>query len=715
MLRTFSPDKSVAVAGGETVRNTSTSTPPTDTSSGSEDSEDDAQVRSDNGPDNTVHGEQPQQNDTSSDSDGSEDGEQPQQNDVNNELDNTLHDPRQQSDGAADSSASTPPQHNDKTNTRGWVNIPKDHPYLDRDDFGRVKTTDTANGNTIAERVRSRRAQTTSTTDCAPTFLAFAATAALDLASDHSTPKHYKQAMMSDDRKRWKRAMDDELKSVRSMDCYALIDQSQVPSGSHVIGYTWVYKLKKNSDGSVSRFKARICVDGSKQKYGLDYAETFSPVASAATIRMVLAVSAHKKLGLHQYDIKLAFVSAPLDRTIYMKSPAGSGEPAGSVWALRRSLYGLKQAPRLFNAKLHKALISLGWTQATHDPCLYTLRNGDTYSLLVFVVDDLLLATNNPKHAESFQLGMEQIFDFKSMGAPEYMIGMHIAQTKHSVTVGQQQYIRDMAVRYSHLIGKPANTPMAASTSLVKTGLADQDPSPASDIGEYRSLIGSLMYAVLTRPDIATSVSVCARFMSAPTIAHLAEATRVLNYLVHTSERVLTYYRCVAPKLHGYADASWGGDRDTRRSRYGYAAFYGRALVSWRSKLHHCICLSTAEAEYVSATEATKELMWLRFLLVDMGLGPSGPTVLFEDNKACIQMAASAMVSARNKHLELKMHYVRERVRANDLKLLYVGTKDQRADMLTKNLPRPDFERMCDLLMCPPAVSLNPHTSDGKN
>ena len=377
----------------------------------------------------------------------------------------------------------------------GWVNIPSDHPYLKRDELGRPLVTDLATGTSIAERVRSRKALTsacTHVTDCIPNFVAHVATASPDLASDHKTPKHFGEAMRSSDKEHWLKAIADELKAVRAMNCYdLLVSQSLLPKGANLIGFTWVFRIKIHEDGTVARFKARICVDGSRQIYGLDFEETFAPVANAATIRLVLAVAVHNDMTLRQFDIKLAFVSANIDRPVYMRSPTGSGEPLGSVWKLKRSLYGLRQAPRLFNAKLHATLCAFGWKQSKHDPCLYILRKGKHFSFLVAVVDDLLLATTNSSVCKTFYSNMSRVFDFKDMGAPCYMIGMHLRRSGPKLRISQQQYIRDIAHRHSSLLLNchPATTPAVASFKMVKTGLYRSDPSPLVDSKLYRSLI----------------------------------------------------------------------------------------------------------------------------------------------------------------------------------------------------------------------------------
>jgi hypothetical protein len=297
---------------------------------------------------------------------------------------------------------------------------------------------------------------------------------------------------------------------------------------------------------------------------------------------------------------------------------------------------------------------------------------------------------------------MEKAFDFKAMGRPEYMIGLHLGHGKDTLSISQRQYIRDLTARYSKDLGslQPARTPAPGNQRLISTGLAGSAPSSPANIALYRSLVGSLMYAVVSRPDIAAPVSMCARFLSAPTLAHLEAARQILRYLVSTVDLALVYTRTSSPTLVVYVDSSWAADSETRRSRYGFAVFFGRALISWRSKLHNCVSLSSAEAEFIGATEAAKEAVWLRHMLAELGQ-PQPPTVFYEDNKACIHMARNRVVSGRNKHIQLKMWYLRERVENKEISLTHVSTHAQRADMLTKNLARPLFERFRSALLAP--------------
>ena len=228
------------------------------------------------------------------------------------------------------------------------------------------------------------------------------------------------------------------------------------------------------------------------------------------------------------------------------------------------------------------------------------------------------------------------------------------------------------------------------------SGIKGQDESPLLPVPrDYRSLVGGLMYTLITRPDVAAAVSVCARYLATPRQAHMNAALRVLSYLYQTRHMALTYNTVDMAHLRitVYADSSWADDADTRRSRYGYALYVGKCLVSWRSKLHSCIALSTAEAEYCAATEAAKHIKWVASLIRFMlPRSPLPPALLYEDNAACRAMVTSAQISGRNKHFELNQHFIRELYNQKVFKLVEVSTQKQIADMFTKALARPIFE-----------------------
>ena len=525
-------------------------------------------------------------------------------------------------------------------------------------------------------------------TDCNPAYLANVP----DLARQHITPKGYSKAMASKDKMHWLTAIFAELKSVKDQGVYVFVEK--LPPGVKALNCLWVFKVKCGPDGKVTRYKARITVDGKSQVYGIDFHETFAPVAFATTIRLLFAIALSLGLTFRQYDIKCAFLSAtlPENERVYMRAPPGFGKRG--YWHLRKSLYGLRQSPRLFNQHLHASLTKVGFTACTFDPCLY--HHAECGAYLVIVVDDMILASPSEAFTANFAAEMRKVYDIKDLGVPEYVIGVRISVSPTAIKFTQDRYIEDMCAE--HQPGaKAASTPAVPSDVLCMTGVHGQAESPLLPNPKiYRSLVGSLMYALITRPDVATAVSMVARYLAKPRVAHLQAAQRILRYLHHTRAMSLIFNKIAIKEVRvtAFADSSWANDIDTRRSRYGYAVYVGKSLVSWRSKLHAAVALSTAEAEYCAATEAAKHIKWVRslvsFMLPKIKLPP---TIIYEDNAACRAMVTCAQISGRNKHFELKQHYIRQLASEGVVTLREVGTLEQIADIFTKSLARPAFEK----------------------
>ena len=525
-------------------------------------------------------------------------------------------------------------------------------------------------------------------TDCHPAYLANVP----DLARQHITPKGYSQAMASKDKMHWLKAIFGELKSVKDQGVYVFVEK--LPPGIKALNCLWVFKVKCGPDGKVTRYKARITVDGKSQVYGIDFHETFAPVAFATTIRLLFAIALSLGLTFRQFDIKCAFLSAtlPENERVYMRAPPGFGKRG--YWHLRKSLYGLRQSPRLFNQHLHASLTKVGFTACTFDPCLY--HHAECGAYLVIVVDDMILASPSDAFTANFAAEMRKVYDIKDLGIPEYVIGVRISVSPTAIKFTQDRYIEDMYAEHQPG-GKATSTPAVPSDVLCMSGVHGQAESPLLPNAKiYRSLVGSLMYALITRPDVAAAVSMVARYLAKPRIAHLQAAQRILRYLHHTRAMSLVFNKIAIKELSvtAFADSSWANDIDTRRSRYGYAVYVGKSLVSWRSKLHAAVALSTAEAEYCAATEAAKHIKWVRslvsFMLPKISLPP---TVIYEDNAACRAMVTCAQISGRNKHFELKQHYIRQLASEGVITLREVGTLEQIADIFTKSLARPAFEK----------------------
>ena len=522
-------------------------------------------------------------------------------------------------------------------------------------------------------------------TDCNPAYLADVP----DLARAHVTPKHYGEASRGPDRSKWTKSMKEELESLRKQGVYAFVNE--LPTGEIALRCLWVYKVKCGANGEVTRYKSRLTVNGKSQRYGIDYKKTFSPVAFATSIRLLFALGIANKFKFRQYDIKCAFLYAdlPKEQRVYMHAPPGSGRKG--YWLLKKSLYGLRQAPMLFNGHLDTTLREMGFTSCTFDPCLYIHRESGAY--LVVVVDDMVLASPTMDFSAKFYNNLSKKYDVKDLGEPSYVIGVRVNITPHSIKFTQDRYISDLFAL--HKPGDtPTSTPATPNAILCALGLHKQDESPLlSDPSVYRSLVGGLMYALITRPDVAAAVSICARYVQAPRQAHLEAAKRILRFLYHTREQPLVYTLCDDIAIRAFVDSSWGNDIDTRRSRFGYAIYVGKCLVAWCSKLHPALAMSSAEAEYTAATEAVKAIKWIVSLMTFLRIDLQTPVAVYEDNDACRLMSTSSQVSGRNKHFELRQHFVRNQVTAGLVTLLPVRTKYQIADIFTKPTVRPVFEK----------------------
>jgi len=412
-----------------------------------------------------------------------------------------------------------------------------------------------------------------------------------------------------------------------------------------------------------------------------------------------LLTAAHRGLHLRQYDCKTAFLYGrlPADQRVYIRIPEGMDAPQDSVAVLYQGLYGLKQACRLFNKHIDAALHHLGFVPSTSDPCLYIANQGGIYAVCALVVDDLLLATDSLSFSDDFQNTLAKTYNLSVLGEPTWMIGLRVMRSGQLISLSQERYVTDVAARFGQADSKPVHTPAEHSLDLANT--AGQPLEPATH--DYLALIGSLMWCSITRPDVAAIVSSLAQYTAAPTETHWRAGIRVVRYLYHSRSLGIVYDGSsleANPTPSAHADSSWGNERKDR-SRYGYVAGLGGNHVTWKSRVSTMVCLSTAEAEFFAATECTKELIWLRELFTELGYDITAPSVISEDNQACIKMVTNPGISGRNRHFAMRMHWLREQAANGSIVFEYVPSADQQADILTKNLPSPTFLSQRDTLV----------------
>jgi hypothetical protein len=519
-------------------------------------------------------------------------------------------------------------------------------------------------------------------------------------AADVDLPSSYRDALAGIHGPQWKAAIDAEITSLQKLDVFKIVKRNSLPRGANIISGRWVFKVKPQADGTIDKFKCRLCAKGFLQKHGVDFTSTFSPVANAASIKLLLAIAQKLGLELRSADVSTAFLFAelPVNERVYMEAPAGINAGSDEVLELNRCIYGLKQASRRWYDKLRTTLETAGYKSTRADPCVYTRNKNNEYTIIATVVDDLIIASSTTKGAKRVcRMMVKAGLDTKDLGQPEYIIGMHVRRTRTGITLNQELYINTLLRRFNMENAHPCNTPADPNVKLGKiyepTTTKQKEDMQAKP---YRALVGGLLYLILTRPDIAVAVNELCRHLSNPGAAMWTAAKRVLRYLkgtTHYKIRFSSSYSQTGNNLHSYVDASFADDRDTRRSRCGYIVYFDQSPVTWKTTLQKRVALSTAEAEYRAATIATKEIVWLRRLLKELSLPQKEPTVFFEDNTACMKMIENPMVSLRNKHVETDAHFVRDHYMLGSIIPMSVSSLEQKADLFTKNLARPLFER----------------------
>ena len=506
------------------------------------------------------------------------------------------------------------------------------------------------------------------------------------------SPMCYQEATAGPDKEKWETAMKTELTSLRENDVWDLVE---LPVGKKVVGCKWVYKVKTGADGSVQRYKARLVAQGFTQKYGTDFDETFCPVVRQESLRLLMALSVQHGLTVHQIDVTTAFLNGKLEEEVYMQQPNGfvcQGKEK-HVCKLKKSIYGLKQSPRCWNLTLDAYLKKLKFVQTASDPCIYYRRAGGDIMYIGVYVDDIILAGGSVTQLEEIKRDLSQEFDIKDLGKLQYFLGMKVVQDEgsRSIWIGQPAYAENLLKKHGMQDSKPTGTPVDVNAKL-QPATNQADPVKQT---EYQSAVGSLMYlAVSTRPDIAFTVNILARFNSNPQKEHWTALKRVLRYLKGTLNHGILYKQDGSDKCIGYSDADWAGDTSDRKSTSGYIFMLSGGAISWSSRKQKCVALSTAEAEYVALSGAVQECIWLRQLEAELGSTSEGPTLILEDNQSAIAMAKNPQFHGRAKHIDIRHHFVREQVALGNIRLDYCSTTEMTADMLTKGL---NCERYCKL------------------
>lgn len=522
--------------------------------------------------------------------------------------------------------------------------------------------------------------------------------------SSKNDPLTVREALQCPEADEWKSAVRAELDSMHAADVWDLVE---LPKGKTAIGSKFVFRTKYNAQGNVVRRKARLVAQGFTQQYGVDYFETYAPVARFASIRAILAMVAHHDWELDQMDVKSAYLNGVLQEEVYMKQPPQFAEPGKEhlVCKLKKSIYGLKQAGRVWNHRIDAVLKKLGFSALYNDTCVYVYRRGDLIVISSLYVDDLLLASNSRAQLDGFKKELASHFDMEDLGEAHFVLGIEIQRDRKARTlhISQGAYIKDVLARFGMDQCTAMAIPMEKGLRLLKATDGDPLALDAQATRDYQARVGALIYAMqATRPDIAYAVTALSQFCSKPTTQHQQAVKRVFRYLRGTVDHGITYRgsgsRESTPTLLGYCDSDWAEDVNDRKSITGYAFLLGNAAISWKSKKQPTQALSSVEAEYMAACEAAKEALWWRSFLKGIGYQLTAPTRVLSDNQGSIALSKNPGHHDRTKHIDLRHHFVRDRVADGTMVLEHVGTGDMAADVLTKALVREKHNHATTLL-----------------
>lgn len=500
--------------------------------------------------------------------------------------------------------------------------------------------------------------------------------------------------------------MKEELKIIKDRKVWNLVD---LPSGIIPLGCRWVFTVKKDQDGNIARYKSRLVAQGYRQVRGETYDETFSPVVNFSLIRFFFSLFVSYLGWSHlQCDVKNAYLYAPLKEEVYMKQPPGFEKKGKEhmVCKLSRALYGLHQSGRMWFYEIHNVLLELGFIKYEWCNCVYSFK--DSIVLLLYVDDIVLIGKNDQFINEALTL-LEKKFDLKILGKTAKLLGVEFEEKVEndsvSIMLHQAGYIEDIFSRFREFNPPITSLPIAQGSIYSKT----QSPQTEEEMTEmkkfpYRSVLGCLSYlASRTRPDIAYATNIFSQFQEKPGMVHWQGLLKLLGYVNSTKHLKLKLF-CSTPQIVTYSDADFASNRDDRISMGGQLIFLGSAPIMWRTAKQKSVCLSTMEAEFVSMTDAVKELIWYDRILdecCEMKLLKISKikSDFFVDNLATIDFVKSPIENHRTKHIDVKLFFIRDLVFKDTFNIKYVKSKENPADALTKPLPKVGLIKFMQLFL----------------
>nr|GEW23764.1 ribonuclease H-like domain, reverse transcriptase, RNA-dependent DNA polymerase [Tanacetum cinerariifolium] len=425
------------------------------------------------------------------------------------------------------------------------------------------------------------------------------------------------------------------------------------------IGLKWVFKTKRDANGEILKHKARLVAKRYIQEHGIDFDEVFAPVARIETIRLILALAAYNKWEVHHLDVKSAFLHGDLKEEVYVSQPDG--------------FIKTKDIRKCIQA-------------------VYT-RIDKTSTLLIGVyVDDLIVTGTSKKEIKSFEYQMQEQFKMSDLGLLAYYLGIEVTQKWGEILIKQTGYATKILKDTRMLDCNDAKIPMEPELKLKKLS-----KKKFIDPTEYRSIIGCLRHLLHTRPDLSFPFGLLSRFMQEPQEQHMKAIKQVLRYIKGTKDYSITYGHD-GNKIQGYSDSSYGVNTQEGKGTTGIVFYFGNSSITWSTQKQGTVALSSCESEFIAATTAATQALWLKRLLSKITVFNEEKITIYMDNKSTITLMKNPVFHERSKHIDTKYHFIRECVEKEDLTVKHISEEQQRADILTKELPRICFVTMRQIL-----------------
>jgi hypothetical protein len=535
-------------------------------------------------------------------------------------------------------------------------------------------------------------------------------------------PDSYNEAIARPDKDVWLAAMQREKDSLEHRGAFERV--TPIPKDRKAIGVRWTFAHKYNPDGSIKRGneKARLVAQGFSQREGVDFAETYAPVVKLTSTRLILAYANHHDYEIMSFDVKTAFLHAKLSYLLYAKQIPGFPEAdPDTVLRLLVALYGLRQSAYEFYTFFLKLLIRIGlsrseldhsvfigrWVSPPHSSISMPLTGKPLILIVPIHVDDGLVATNSTPLYLWFIDQLTPDLEIVDTGPVSMYLGERITRdrTNRKLWISQRPLLVDLLQSWNMLDCTPSNVPLSQPLHKLPPPPPNSIPDVRDDeiLINYQRLVGSLTYlAICSRPDIAYAAMALGQFNAKPTRAHLLAAKGVLRYLAGTLDYGLEYAvptssipPTVMPFSQGCAltDADWASDENDRKSVSGYCFYMHGCLISWSAQKQKIIASSSTEAEYYSLSYALREGLWIRLFLTSLQLPIPTPFPLLCDNQSAIKLANSDTSSSRSKHIDVRYHFIREKIEDGTFETSWIPTADMTADIFTKPLPFPAFSK----------------------